>query len=137
MKKYLLIALLIFFISCDKKSKVEKEVEEIPLSLTIERFDKVFYETPISDFQQMRKKYTAFFPTQYPDSVFINKKTSLKKECVNGQCLASEFDNIFYKANTLKYINSGTVLFYTNYNSLQEARKISDHIPIWFEFSLN
>lgn len=70
-------------------------------------------------------------------SVFQKQKTTLKQKCKAGNCLASEFDNIFYKSSTLKYINSGTVLFYTNYDSLQEARKISDHIPIWFEFSLN
>ncbi len=104
MKKYLLIALLIFFISCDKKSKVEKEVEEIPLSLTIERFDKVFYETPISDFQQMRKKYTAFFPTQYPDSVFINKIKNplyrelydeVQKKYANFQPVLTEIEDVF------------------------------------------
>lgn len=104
MKKYLLIALLIFFISCDKKSKVEKEVEEIPLSLTIERFDKVFYETPISDFQQMRKKYAAFFPTQYPDSVFINKIKNplyrelydeVQKKYANFQPVQTEIEDVF------------------------------------------
>lgn len=104
MKKYLLIALLIFFISCDKKSKVEKEVEEIPLSLTIERFDKVFYETPISDFQQMRKKYAAFFPTQYPDNVFINKIKNplyrelfdeVQKKYANFQPVQTEIEDVF------------------------------------------
>jgi gliding motility-associated lipoprotein GldB len=104
MKKYLLIALLIFFISCDKKSIVEKEVEEIPLSLTIERFDKVFYETPISDFQQMRKKYVAFFPTQYPDSIFINKIKNplyrelydeVQKEYANFQPVQTEIEDVF------------------------------------------
>jgi len=104
MKKYLLIALLIFFISCDKKSKVEKAVEEIPLSLTIERFDKVFYETPISDFQQMRKKYAAFFPTQYPDSVFINKIKNplylelydeVQKKYANFQPVQTDIEDVF------------------------------------------
>ncbi|MBA4154278.1 gliding motility lipoprotein GldB [Flavobacterium sp.] len=104
MKKYILIALLIFFISCDKKSKVEKEVEEIPLSLTIERFDKIFYETPISDFQQMRKKYAAFFPTQYPDSVFINKIKNplyrelydeVQKKYANFQPIQTEIEDVF------------------------------------------
>jgi len=104
MKKYLLIALLIFFISCDKKSKVENEVEEIPFSLTIERFDKVFYETPISDFQQMRKKYAAFFPTQYPDSVFINKIKNplyrelydeVQKKYANFQPVQTEIEDVF------------------------------------------
>jgi len=69
-------------------------------------------------------------------SVFQNQKTTLKQKCKNNVCLASEFDNIFYKADNLHFINSGIIPFYKNFNSLQEARKISDHIPIWFEFSL-
>ncbi|MBF4467062.1 endonuclease/exonuclease/phosphatase family protein [Flavobacterium sp. LC2016-12] len=69
-------------------------------------------------------------------SVLQNQKTSLKQKCKNNYCLASEFDNIFYKINSLNYKNSGVISFYKTFNSLQEARKISDHIPIWFEFSL-
>lgn len=70
------------------------------------------------------------------NSVLQNQKTSLKQKCKNDNCLSSEFDNIFYKTNFLDYKNSGVIPFYKNFNSLQEARKISDHIPIWFEFSL-
>jgi endonuclease/exonuclease/phosphatase family metal-dependent hydrolase len=67
----------------------------------------------------------------------INQKTTLKQECRGDNCLASEFDNVFYKKSNLKYINSGVISFYKTFDSLKEARKISDHIPIWFEFSLN
>ncbi|MNL55569.1 hypothetical protein D3C87_1789920 [compost metagenome] len=70
-------------------------------------------------------------------SILQNQKTSLKHKCKNNNCLSSEFDNIFYKLNSLEYKNSGVIPFYKTFNSLQEARKISDHIPIWFEFSLN
>jgi deoxyribonuclease-1-like protein len=69
-------------------------------------------------------------------SVLQNQKTSLKKKCKNNYCLASEFDNIFFRLNSLNYKNSGVIPFYKTFSSLQEARKISDHIPIWFEFSL-
>ena len=69
--------------------------------------------------------------------IFQKQKTSLKQKCIDDKCLASEFDNIFYRTSTMKYISSGVVLFYKNFNSLKEARKISDHIPVWFEFSLN
>lgn len=69
--------------------------------------------------------------------ILTHQKTSLKKECVNGECLASEFDNLFYNSSKIKIVNSGVILFYENFNSLQEARKISDHIPIWVAFSLN
>ncbi len=68
-------------------------------------------------------------------SILINQKTSLKKESKNGQNLASEFDNIFYNQKIRK-IDSGVIHFYKNFITLKEARVISDHIPIWFEFSI-
>jgi hypothetical protein len=70
-------------------------------------------------------------------SILKNQKTSLKKECKNGFCLASEFDNMYYNASKIRVKNAGIIPFYKNFNSLQDARKISDHIPIWLEFSLN
>lgn len=67
--------------------------------------------------------------------LLINQKTSLKKEAKNGQSLASEFDNIWYSIPVQKK-NGGVIHFYQSYPSLQEARKISDHIPIWMELDL-
>ncbi len=67
-------------------------------------------------------------------SILINQKTSLKKKYKNGQYLASEFDNMFYNISKIKVRNAGIIPFYKNFNSLDEARKISDHIPIWVEF---
>lgn len=68
--------------------------------------------------------------------ILQNQKTTLKQQCKNDICLASECDNMFYKTSTVEFINSGIVPFHKNFNSLKEARRISDHIPIWFEFSL-
>lgn len=68
--------------------------------------------------------------------ILQNQKTTLKQQCKNDICLASEFDNMFYKTSTIEFMNSGIVPFHKNFNSLKEARRISDHIPIWFEFSL-
>jgi endonuclease/exonuclease/phosphatase family metal-dependent hydrolase len=70
-------------------------------------------------------------------SILINQKTSLKKECKNANCLASEYDNMYYNASKINVKNKGIVPFYKNFNSLHQARMISDHIPIWFEFYLN
>lgn len=109
-------------------------------------------------------KYFKFFPDQYPNlnlifagdfncpqshtvfnplrkmgfkPIMIGQKTSLKQECNKNSCLASEYDNIFYNVTKVKQTKSGVIPFYNNFNSMKEARKISDHIPIWFEFSLN
>jgi deoxyribonuclease-1-like protein len=109
-------------------------------------------------------KYFKFLPQEYPNlnllftgdfncpqshSVFLplkkmnyapileNQKTSLKTKCKEENCLASEYDNMFYKTSSIHYIKSDVILFYKKFISLKEARKISDHIPIWVEFSLN
>jgi deoxyribonuclease-1-like protein len=102
-------------------------------------------------------KYFKLLPAQYPDlnlifvgdfncpqshtvfnplkkmgykSVFVNQKTSLKKECVNNTCLASEFDNVWYNTNKVEIVNYQPIEFYKLFETLQEARQISDHIPI-------
>ncbi|HKO78459.1 MAG TPA: hypothetical protein VJU52_14685, partial [Flavobacterium sp.] len=69
--------------------------------------------------------------------ILENQKTSLKTKPKGKNYLASEYDNIFYKTNSINYIKSDVILFYKNFISLKEARKVSDHLPIWFEFSLN
>ena len=60
----------------------------------------------------------------------MNQKTTLKRKCQGETCLASEFDNIFYKTTHLKHVASGIIPFYTKFSSLLEARKITDHVPI-------
>ncbi len=109
-------------------------------------------------------KYFKFLPAQYPtlnlifagdfncpqshtvfnplkkmgyQSILVNQKTSLKKKYSINECLASEFDNVFYDPRKVNHLQSGVIPFYKKFNTLQEARKISDHLPIWFEFSLN
>ena len=109
-------------------------------------------------------KYFKFLPAAYPDlnllfvgdfncpqshtvfnplkkmgyqSILVNQKTSLKQAEKNGEHLASEFDNMFYNTLKINSISTGIITFYNNFNTLKEARVISDHIPIWFEFSLN
>jgi endonuclease/exonuclease/phosphatase family metal-dependent hydrolase len=85
------------------------------------------------------QSHTVFNPLKKMgyQSILIDQKTSLKQECKNGNCLASEFDNIYFKTLKINPINSGIISFYEKFNTLKEARIISDHIPIWFEFTLN
>ena len=109
-------------------------------------------------------KYFKFLPSQYPkltiifagdfncpqshtvfnplrkmgyQCAFQDQKTSLKKECVNNDCLASEFDNIWYLTSKIKLKNAKAVHFYQSFETIKEARKVSDHIPIAIEFIMN
>lgn len=72
---------LVFFISCDKKDKVEKAIEDVPVELEVERFDKIFYETPVRDLAKIKKEYPYFFPAGNEDTVWTNKmKNPLLRE---------------------------------------------------------
>lgn len=66
-------------------------------------------------------------------NAFENQKTSLRKECEEQDCLASEFDNIWYDASRITLSNAKAIHFYNSFESLKKARKISDHIPITAE----
>ncbi|MFT6637683.1 MAG: endonuclease/exonuclease/phosphatase family metal-dependent hydrolase [Flavobacterium sp.] len=108
-------------------------------------------------------KYFKFLPAQYPklNLVFVGdfncpqshtvfnplkkmgytcaftmQKTSLKKECVDDECLASEFDNIWYNASKISVSNANVIHFYESFETLKEAREISDHIPITTEITI-
>lgn len=64
---------------------------------------------------------------------FRKQKTSLKKACRNDDCLASEYDNIWYPARKIKVTKAEAVHFYRYFKSLKSAKRISDHIPITAE----
>jgi len=68
---------------------------------------------------------------------FTGQKTSLKEKYINNNCLASEFDNMFYNISKITFIKSGVVYFYKSFATFKEAKGISDHIPIYFKFSVN
>lgn len=70
------------------------------------------------------------------ESVFKNQKTSLKKECKKDNCLASEFDNIFYNKAMVSILKQEVIHFYINFKTLILAREISDHIPLMVEIKL-
>ena len=60
----------------------------------------------------------------------INQKTSLKmKVSVDGEILNLPYDNFFISKN-IKYKNCSVILFFKDFKSIEEARKISDHCPI-------
>lgn len=72
MKKiFILFFLFIALTSCDRKSKVEKAVEEIPMDLQVERFEKKFYETKPEDFPKFRAEHPEFFTG--PDDIWIER----------------------------------------------------------------
>lgn len=74
MKKYILLLLSLFlFVSCDKKSKVEKAVEEIAVETKLHRFEQAFFDAKPQELQKIKQEYPDFFPAETPDAVWIEK----------------------------------------------------------------
>ncbi|WKL47469.1 gliding motility lipoprotein GldB [Flavobacterium pectinovorum] len=105
MKLYrFVVVLCLFFLSCDQKSKVEKAVEEIPVDVKVERFDKVFFETKPQDLAKVKKQYPFFFPPGNDDNVWLNKMqdpiwrevyTEVEKKYSNFEPVREEFNALF------------------------------------------
>ncbi|UPQ79786.1 endonuclease/exonuclease/phosphatase family protein [Flavobacterium azooxidireducens] len=108
-------------------------------------------------------KYFKFLPEEYPDlnlffvgdfncpethsvfnplkkmgyvPAFENQKTTLRSNCIEQDCLASPFDNMYYRTDKIKVLQQGIIPFYERFETLNDARKISDHVPIWVSFEL-
>jgi gliding motility-associated lipoprotein GldB len=97
------VVLCLFFLSCNQKSKVEKEVEEIPVDIKVERFDKVFFETKPQDLPKVKKQYPFFFPGN-DDSVWVQKMNDpiwrevyeeVQKKYSNFEPVRKEFNELF------------------------------------------
>ncbi|QSW90477.1 MULTISPECIES: gliding motility lipoprotein GldB [Flavobacterium] len=104
MKMYrFVVVLCLFFLSCDQKTKVEKEVEEIPVDVKVERFDKVFFETKPEDLAKIKKQYPYFFPGN-DDNVWLQKMKEpiwrevydeVQKKYSNFEPVREEFNSLF------------------------------------------
>lgn len=84
------------------------------------------------------QSHTVFNPWRKMNFVpaFVNQKTSLKKSCKRNVCLASEFDNIWFKTTSVELIESKVIHFYKDFENLDLANRVSDHIPITISFTL-
>ncbi|SHF99121.1 protein involved in gliding motility GldB [Flavobacterium fluvii] len=92
------------FVSCDKKSKVEKEIEEIPVTIKVERFDKLFFEAKPEDLGKLKKEFPFFFPPGNDDNVWLEKMqnplwrelyTEVQKKYSNFELIQNELETLF------------------------------------------
>jgi gliding motility-associated lipoprotein GldB len=105
MKKFLFIVVFcLFFLSCDKKNKIEESVAIIPVELKVERFDKIFFETPVEDLNKVKKEFPFFFPNGNDNNVWINKMqdplwkevyTEVQKKYANFNPVKKELETLF------------------------------------------
>ena len=68
-------------------------------------------------------------------SALKNSRTTLKMKCSEGAYLNHPIDNIYYTSQ-VKMLQASSVDFVGSCENLDHARGISDHLPVYMEFSL-
>lgn len=125
---------LVSFHAVPKKRQPEREIKYL-------KYFPAFYPKLnllfLGDFNTPQS-HNVFFPLKKMGylPVLTGQKTTLKMKCVGGQCLASEYDNVFYHPGQIVKIKTGIIPFYAGFPGLVVARKVSDHVPVFFEFKV-
>ena len=69
-------------------------------------------------------------------ATITNQKTTLKRTCKRGEYLNYAIDNIFYSIDVKKN-DGGVIDFVKLCNRIEQARKLSDHLPVFIKFKVN
>lgn len=98
MRKLILLAILLgTIVACNKQDAVEKEIAKIPITISIDRFDKKFSEVNETNLVALKEAFPYLFPKQYPDSLWLAKtKDTLQ------QSLHREINKVFTSTDGLK-----------------------------------
>lgn len=80
-KHIILVGSLIFFMSCNDQSDLEKDIAEINVNLNIERFDRLFAKSTVAELPKLKLEYPFLFSNRVPDSVWIETlKDTIQQE---------------------------------------------------------
>jgi len=84
------LLIICFLYSCTENKKIPSQILETPISVDVIRFDRELAAATEASLPILKKQYPYFFPSQYPDSIWIaNLSDTLQLE------LLSEVDRVF------------------------------------------
>lgn len=121
---------LVNFHALPKKKQPETEIKYLKLFKDSFQLEHMIF---LGDFN-CPQSHTVFNPLKNNRyrTALSGQKTTLKQECKEGECLASEYDNILYSEKFFHQKSSGIIPFYTQFGGdMASARKVSDHLPIF------
>ena len=118
MKNYLIILLSLFFVCCNSKSEREQEIDKIPIDLAIQRFDLELGTAIESDLPHLKNKYPAFFPEQFPDSVWVAQLTDTLQIELNDE-VAKKYPDTDLFEDDLKGLFQHIKYYFSEFQSPQ------------------
>lgn len=135
---YLIIILLAF--SCKKESELEKNIAQLNIDISIERFDKLFADVSFNELPNLKKAYPFMFSEKYTDSFWMDKKADtlqiqlykeVRKTFQNYDNTETEIESLF---NHLKYyfpeFNAPRIITITNDVRYRDRVIVTDTIAL-------
>ncbi|HEY9221898.1 MAG TPA: gliding motility lipoprotein GldB [Lutibacter sp.] len=94
MNRLLILAIVLLSISCKKEISKEADVSNIKVTVTVNRFERKFYEADETTLPALKNEFPYLFPVQN-DSVWLNKmKDKEERELYNkSQEVFGDFEN--------------------------------------------
>lgn len=105
---FFFLALILLF-SCDSKSRLEKEIEQVDVNFEIIRFDKRFAEITEESLPELKAEYPFLFPERFHDSIWIERINDTIQQELNTEVLnafsdfSSEEDKLHRLFQHIKY----------------------------------
>ncbi len=65
--------MVVLTFSCNTRSKLENEIEKVPVEFEVIRFDREFAVTTEKTLPELKSKYPFLFPEMYPDSMWVQR----------------------------------------------------------------
>ncbi len=118
--------------SCDKKSKINDAIEEIPVDMKLHRFEQAFFEAKPQNLQKLKQQYPDFFNVETQDEVWIQKMmhpqwrelyAEVNKKYSNFETQKAEIEQLF---KAIKYYYPTTQIpdIYTLIGEMDFANKV-------------
>lgn len=82
---------------------------------------------------EKHKVWQPFYENGFKNAL-NDQPTTLKMKCKDNQYLNHAIDN-FYYTSQINQIQSGAIDFIRSCNNLEQARGVSDHLPVYLEFN--
>lgn len=96
MNRFLVLSIfLCSLFSCDKEIKHEVDFSSIKISVSVDRFEKKFFNSNEQSLSKLKSEYPYLFPIQNPDSIWLNRINSLEEKelFLESQNVFGDFDN--------------------------------------------
>lgn len=103
LKKLIFCCIFFSFLACVEDDQREEEIARIPVEVEISRFDRRFARATADSLPALKQDFSYLFPTQYPDSVWVQKMSDTIQLELN-KAVEVQFPDLVETGNELEQL---------------------------------